>query len=541
MPGRPDPGAAAARRRGRRPRGPVGELAEQLGISQSTCSHHVRKLADVGFVVARQGRHRDARVGQRRLLHGAAPRGRRRHGHARAAAVLPRGPSRRRHRPRAEPRRLADVPRHLRRGHRHPQRHLRDRGPRPSRPRPTRGCPTTDGSPRSTAGSSAGPPLEPVSPRRSTPASARPRSTSATATAAEASARRCIYRQVTAADTAGLWTLQTAIFPENRASIALHHSAGYRTLGVRERIGRHHGVLARHRLPRTAPRRLTSPAFTPPRVARGTRPSRRTAADRPLPDLLVKAAGRRDRPVLRGPRRMSSSVPRACRGRAPGGWPRSAGPRRACGRSPGWSTPRPARPSTSISRGVSPCRSVAGDSRARAVRPGGTSSGAARTVTRTCPSGACGPPTGQRKDEYTCPSRIRSRAAARTGERGASSASACRPGSAWQPPSARSTTPAVAARTRRAAVSSERIGSMPCASTGASRPSRRRVAGDGGCRLPDSSARKPTCRPAGANRARAQPLVDPGRDQALGPGRKLLGRVGQVRGAQRRTGPVGRR
>src|SRR4051812_21379257 len=28
----------------------VGELAESLGISQSTCSHHVRKLAEVGFV-----------------------------------------------------------------------------------------------------------------------------------------------------------------------------------------------------------------------------------------------------------------------------------------------------------------------------------------------------------------------------------------------------------------------------------------------------------------------------------------------------------
>ena len=28
----------------------VGDLATQLGISQSTCSHHVRKLADVGFV-----------------------------------------------------------------------------------------------------------------------------------------------------------------------------------------------------------------------------------------------------------------------------------------------------------------------------------------------------------------------------------------------------------------------------------------------------------------------------------------------------------
>lgn len=51
-----------------------------------------------------------------------------------------------------------------------------------------------------------------------------------------------IHRQVTAADAAGLWTLQTGIFPENRASIALHQSAGYRTLGVRERIGRHHGT-----------------------------------------------------------------------------------------------------------------------------------------------------------------------------------------------------------------------------------------------------------------------------------------------------------
>ncbi|MFD1532333.1 metalloregulator ArsR/SmtB family transcription factor [Pseudonocardia aurantiaca] len=51
-----------------------------------------------------------------------------------------------------------------------------------------------------------------------------------------------IHRQVTAADEAGLWTLQTSIFPENRASIALHRSAGYRTLGLRERIGRHNGV-----------------------------------------------------------------------------------------------------------------------------------------------------------------------------------------------------------------------------------------------------------------------------------------------------------
>lgn len=50
-----------------------------------------------------------------------------------------------------------------------------------------------------------------------------------------------LHRQVTEADTAGLWTLQTSVFPENRASLSLHHQAGFRTVGVRERIARHHG------------------------------------------------------------------------------------------------------------------------------------------------------------------------------------------------------------------------------------------------------------------------------------------------------------
>jgi len=43
---------------------------------------------------------------------------------------------------------------------------------------------------------------------------------------------------VLAADDGGLWTLQTAIFPENGPSIALHRGAGFRIVGVRERIGR---------------------------------------------------------------------------------------------------------------------------------------------------------------------------------------------------------------------------------------------------------------------------------------------------------------
>ncbi len=35
----------------------------------------------------------------------------------------------------------------------------------------------------------------------------------------------------------GIWTLQAGIFPENLPSIALHRRAGFRVVGVRERIG----------------------------------------------------------------------------------------------------------------------------------------------------------------------------------------------------------------------------------------------------------------------------------------------------------------
>jgi L-amino acid N-acyltransferase YncA/2-polyprenyl-3-methyl-5-hydroxy-6-metoxy-1,4-benzoquinol methylase len=42
-------------------------------------------------------------------------------------------------------------------------------------------------------------------------------------------------------EAAGIWTIQSGIFPENTASLALHHRAGFRTVGTRERIGQHHG------------------------------------------------------------------------------------------------------------------------------------------------------------------------------------------------------------------------------------------------------------------------------------------------------------
>jgi L-amino acid N-acyltransferase YncA/DNA-binding transcriptional ArsR family regulator len=51
-----------------------------------------------------------------------------------------------------------------------------------------------------------------------------------------------LFTQVNEADAAGLWMLQTSIFPENRASLALHHSAGYRTLAVRTAIAQLDGV-----------------------------------------------------------------------------------------------------------------------------------------------------------------------------------------------------------------------------------------------------------------------------------------------------------
>ena len=43
-------------------------------------------------------------------------------------------------------------------------------------------------------------------------------------------------------ESAGIWTLQSGVFPENTASLALHRRAGFRAIGTRERVGRHHGV-----------------------------------------------------------------------------------------------------------------------------------------------------------------------------------------------------------------------------------------------------------------------------------------------------------
>jgi phosphinothricin acetyltransferase len=42
-------------------------------------------------------------------------------------------------------------------------------------------------------------------------------------------------------EAAGIWTIQTGIFPENTVSLALHERCGFRVVGRRERLGRHFG------------------------------------------------------------------------------------------------------------------------------------------------------------------------------------------------------------------------------------------------------------------------------------------------------------
>jgi len=219
----------------------VGELTEQLGISQSTCSHHVRKLADVGFVTLRK-EGTATLVSVNPACCTGLP-------HAADAVMGMLGP-----RPCCPTDLPADVTvramgtgdwaavrriygEGIATGHATfdtevPDRRSLDHAWLAEH----RWVAETDG--------------QVVGWATAKPASTRP----AYAGVAETSVyvgngfrgrgvgKALIHRQVTAADAAGLWTLQTSIFPENRASIALHQSAGFRTLGLRERIGRHHGA-----------------------------------------------------------------------------------------------------------------------------------------------------------------------------------------------------------------------------------------------------------------------------------------------------------
>jgi L-amino acid N-acyltransferase YncA len=51
---------------------------------------------------------------------------------------------------------------------------------------------------------------------------------------------RLLQTLIASSEDAGIWTLQSQVFPENVATLALHRRAGFRVVGVRERHGRHH-------------------------------------------------------------------------------------------------------------------------------------------------------------------------------------------------------------------------------------------------------------------------------------------------------------
>jgi L-amino acid N-acyltransferase YncA len=53
--------------------------------------------------------------------------------------------------------------------------------------------------------------------------------------------RALLERLIADSEQAGIWTIQTGIFPENEASLALHRRCGFRVVGVRVALAQLHG------------------------------------------------------------------------------------------------------------------------------------------------------------------------------------------------------------------------------------------------------------------------------------------------------------
>jgi L-amino acid N-acyltransferase YncA/predicted transcriptional regulator len=219
----------------------VGELTELLGISQSTCSHHVRKLADVGFVLLRKegtatrvtvnyaccvdlpnaadvvmgllddsgsGSSTDVPAGVTvRALHDDDWTAVRRiygEGIATGATFETSVPSR-------DTLDASWLPGH-------------------------RWVAEADGLVVGWAAARA------VSPNDHTDGVAETAVYVADGHRRRGVGAALIRTQAAAADDAGLWTLQASLFTKNRPAIALYHAAGYRTVGIRERIAQRDGV-----------------------------------------------------------------------------------------------------------------------------------------------------------------------------------------------------------------------------------------------------------------------------------------------------------
>ena len=54
--------------------------------------------------------------------------------------------------------------------------------------------------------------------------------------------RLLLERLIASTEAAGIWTIQTGIFPENESSVRLHERVGFEIVGRRKRIGKLNGV-----------------------------------------------------------------------------------------------------------------------------------------------------------------------------------------------------------------------------------------------------------------------------------------------------------
>lgn len=63
---------------------------------------------------------------------------------------------------------------------------------------------------------------------------------------------KLLHHTINASESQGIWTLQASIFSENHPSIHVHHTAGFRVVGIRKKIAMAHGywkdnILMEHR------------------------------------------------------------------------------------------------------------------------------------------------------------------------------------------------------------------------------------------------------------------------------------------------------
>jgi phosphinothricin acetyltransferase len=51
-----------------------------------------------------------------------------------------------------------------------------------------------------------------------------------------------LERLIASTEAAGIWTIQTGVFPENEASLRVHERVGFEVVGRRKRLGKLRGV-----------------------------------------------------------------------------------------------------------------------------------------------------------------------------------------------------------------------------------------------------------------------------------------------------------